>query len=347
MNIVVLAGGLSTERDVSISSGSLVCCALKKAGYNAILVDVFFGIKELNGKIEDVFKRDDTLMKVDIGTDVPDIAKIKAIRGESMFGDIGPNVLELCKAADIVYMGLHGENGENGRIQALFDVINVRYTGSGYLGSALAMNKALTKQLLLSSGIPVAKGIAITKKDKDSVIGNFKAPCVIKPCSGGSSIGISIAKNDNELKKSIDEAFKYEDEVLIEEYIEGREFSVGILGEKVLPIIEIIPNEGFYDYSHKYQKGWTQEICPADLEDSIAKAMQENAYKVKNVLKLEVYSRIDFILDKNNQMYCLEANTLPGMTPTSLLPQEALVDGIPYEQLCEKIIKLSLLKNQE
>lgn len=347
MNIVVLAGGLSTERDVSISSGSLVCAALKKAGHNAILMDVFFGIKDLNGSVADVFKRGDTLVKVNIGTDIPDIAKIKTIRGESMFGEIGPNVLELCKAADIVYMGLHGENGENGRLQALFDVINVRYTGSGYLGSALAMNKALTKQLLLAADVLTPEGVGITKENKDSIVDSFSMPCVIKPCSGGSSIGISIAKNKNELKKAIDEAFKYEDEVLVEEYIAGREFSVGILGDKVLPIIEIIPNEGFYDYSHKYQKGWTQEICPAQLDEPIAKAMQETALRVNNILKLEVYSRIDFILDKNNQMYCLEANTLPGMTPTSLLPQEAMVIGISYEQLCEKIIELSLLKNQE
>ncbi|MEZ4357706.1 MAG: D-alanine--D-alanine ligase [Eubacteriales bacterium] len=349
MNVVVLAGGLSTERDVSISSGSLICAALKRAGHNAILVDVFLGTENLNSSIEDVFKRGDELLKTDIGTEVPDIETIKATRGESIFGDIGTNVIELCKAADIVYMGLHGENGENGRLQALFDVIKVKYTGTGYLGSALAMNKALTKQLLLANGVLTAAGIVITNKDKDSIsiIGGIKMPCIIKPCSGGSSIGISIARNKDELNRAIDEAFKYENEVLIEEYIEGREFSVGILGDKVLPIIEIIPNEGFYDYSHKYQKGWTKEVCPADLDDVTAKNMQDAACKVNKVLKLEVYSRIDFILDKDNNIYCLEANTLPGMTPTSLLPQEALNIGISYEELCEEIIKLSLLKNQE
>lgn len=272
----------------------------------------------------------------------PDLQKVKESRTGDAFGSLGQHVLEICRAADIVYMGLHGENGENGRLQALFDVLEIKYTGSGYLGSALAMNKWITKQILLQSGVQTPRGKSYQKGQDVSGAAQFGFPCIVKPCSGGSSIGVSIVHSESELQSALEQAFTYEQEILVEEFISGREFSVGILGDQPLPPIEIIPKSGFYDYSHKYQKGWTQEICPAKIDSNIAQSMQHAAKQVFDVLQLEVYGRVDFILDAMGNAYCLEANTLPGMTPTSLLPQEAQVMGISYEQLCQQIIELSL-----
>ncbi|MBQ8043999.1 MAG: ATP-grasp domain-containing protein, partial [Clostridia bacterium] len=169
-------------------------------------------------------------------------------------------------------------------------------------------------------------------------------PAVVKPASGGSSVGVVIVNNETELKGAVCTAKQYDDVVVIEEYVKGREFSIGVIVGKALPIIEIIPKQGFYDYKNKYQAGLTEEICPANLNEEMTQIMQDLAEKAYKALDLEVYSRIDFILSEANVPYCLEANTLPGMTPTSLLPQEARKTGLEYEELCEKIIELSLKK---
>ncbi len=343
MDIVVLAGGLSVEREVSLSSGSLVAGALRRAGHNALLVDVFFGMENLPENISDAFKNaDESVYKV--GENAPDIAAVRASREDSGLGEIGKNVIELCHAADIVYMGLHGEDGENGRMQAFFDVLGIKYTGAGYLGSALAMNKTLAKQAFTGAGIPTPAGASFFRGGSSKGADALGFPCVVKPCSGGSSIGVAIAKDKTELEAALCEAFLLEDEVLVEQYIKGREFSVGVLGDTALPAIEIIPNEGFYDYAHKYQAGWTKEVCPADIDEGTEAAMRRYAVAAHKALRLEVYSRGEFILDAAGDLYCLEMNTLPGMTPTSLLPQEAAAVGISYEQLCGKIIELSLKK---
>ncbi len=343
MNIVVLAGGLSVEREVSMSSGSLVAGALRRLGHNALLADVFFGVENLPENILDAFKQaDESVYKV--SETAPDIAAVRASRPDSGLGEIGKNIIELCRAADIVYMGLHGEDGENGRLQAFFDVLGIKYTGAGYLGSALAMNKAVAKQIFLNMGIPTPRGASFFRGGSSEGADAFGFPCVVKPCSGGSSIGVTIANNAAELDAALEEAFLLEDEVLVEQYIKGREFSVGVLGDAALPAIEIIPNEGFYDYAHKYQAGWTKEVCPADVEEETEAAMRRYALAAHEALRLSVYSRGEFILDASGALYCLELNTLPGMTPTSLLPQEAAAVGMSYEQLCGKIIGLSLKK---
>lgn len=252
----------------------------------------------------------------------------------------------MCRMADIVFMALHGENGENGKIQAAFDLFGIRYTGSGYLSSAIAMNKNMAKQFFEANGIPCPKGIYMKKKDrKDSLaeIG-ITLPCVVKPCCGGSSIGVSIVKEESNFTKALDDAFFWEDEILIEEYVEGREFSVGVIKGRALPVIEIAPKEGFYDYKNKYKAGSTVETCPADIKDSVAKEMQKHAVKVAEALGLDTYSRIDFLVNAKDEVYCLEANTLPGMTATSLLPQEAKVEGVNFEELCQKLVDISMEK---
>ena len=344
MKVVVLCGGTSTERNVSITSGSLICKALEKKGHDVVLLDVYLGLENLN--TDNVFKLGEAGLKVKsaLGSVVPDIAQIKALREEPEIF-FGPNVLKICKMADVVFIALHGENGENGKVQATFDLLNIKYTGTGYEGSLLGMSKDLTRKILQPAGVKMARGITIYKEDDyDNVKDKLFVPAVVKPSSGGSSVGVAIVNTKEELENAIVAAKKYDDIVVIEEYIKGREFSIGVIDGKALPIIEIIPKQGFYDYKNKYQAGLTEEICPANLDKDITENMQRLAEKAYKALNLQVYSRIDFILSKNNEPYCLEANTLPGMTPTSLLPQEAAKIGLDYEELCEKIIELSLKK---
>jgi D-alanine-D-alanine ligase len=342
MDIIVLAGGISTERDVSLSSGALVCRALREAGHRAAMVDLFLGSQSAD--LNELYLHAPKEYPVAIKNEAPDIIGIRQSRGDSPMGDIGPNVLTLCRQADVVYLGLHGEDGENGRLQAVLDMVGVTYTGTGYLGSALAMNKGLSKQMLMAKGLPTPPGRAFNRYDYKQGLHEVELPCVVKPCCGGSSIGVSIVHDEQALLSALKHAFDYEDEVVVESYIQGREFSVGILNGVALPVIEIIPREGFYDYANKYQPGATKEICPAKLGEQTARAMQQTAQEVFDTLRLEVYARIDFMLDAHGRHYCLEANTLPGMTPTSLLPQEAAQVGLSYVALCEKIVESSLNK---
>ncbi len=340
MKIVVLAGGLSTERDVSITTGTQVCKALREKGHQAVLLDVFFGYGKKNEDLSGIFDGDANLNQLNdkINTIDPDLEEIKAMRGGDSDCFFGPNVIEICRMADMVYMGLHGAEGENGKVQAAFDVLGIRYTGSGYLGSAIAMDKGMAKKVFQSAGIPTPKGYTVTPDSIRPVPEEVGFPCVVKPCCGGSSVGVSIPNNEEEYNEALKLAFRYENEVVVEEFIKGREFSVGVIAGKALPIIEIIPKTGFYDYKTKYQAGMAEDVCPAELEEDLTAAMQNWAVEVYQELKLEVYGRIDFLLNSNNEMYCLEANTLPGMTPTSLLPQEAKAVGIEYGDLCETII---------
>ena len=338
MKIVVLAGGLSTERDVSFKTGEMVTKALRENGHQVILLDVFMGYSNKEEDLTGIFDRAEAVsVKVAaIPETAPDLEKVKAQRKDQSDNFFGPNVIELCRMADIVFMALHGENGENGKIQAAFDLFGIRYTGTGYLGSALAMNKGMAKQLFLENGIPTPRGTSLKRGEDAAKIETcgIHFPCVVKPCSGGSSIGVSIVHDKAEYEQALKEAFRWENELVIEEYVKGREFSVGVIDFQALPIIEIAPVEGFYDYKNKYKAGSTVETCPAELSEQITKEMQGYAEKVAEVLGLNTYSRTDFLLDAEDHIFCLEANTLPGMTPTSLLPQEAKVTGVDFNQLC-------------
>lgn len=349
MKIVVLAGGLSTERDVSFKTGEMVAKALRENGHQVILLDVFMGYSDKKEDLTDIFARAEEVSAKVAGIPevAPDLAKVKASRKDQSDNFFGPNVIELCQMADVVFMALHGENGENGKIQAAFDLFGIRYTGSGYLSSALAMDKGMAKQLFITNGIPTPKGTSVKKSEpRDFADLGLSLPCVVKPCCGGSSIGVSIVRSEAEFADALAEAFRWEDELVIEEFIEGREFSVGVIDYKALPVIEIAPVEGFYDYKNKYKAGSAVETCPAEISAEITAQMQHYAEEVARVLGLDTYSRSDFLLGRNNQIYCLEANTLPGMTPTSLLPQEAQVVGMNFNQLCEKIIEISLRRYQ-
>ena len=343
MKIVVLAGGISTERDVSIVSGVKVCGALREKGHRAILVDVYFGIEQVDW--EEAFPNSYSVEEAAAYIRGFNSAVEEEKRNRKEF--FGKNVLEICKAADIVFLALHGENGENGKVQAAFDLFGIDYTGSGYLGSALAMDKGLSKQIFWENDIPTPDGIIVHRADDKKTLEEYgvKLPCVVKPSCGGSSVGVSIARTKEEFEKAMKEAFSYEEEVLIEDFIEGREFSVGVVNAVAYPIIEIAPIQGFYDYHNKYQPGCTVETCPADLPEEQSRQMKAYAVKAYESLKLESYGRIDFMMDKEGKIYCLEANTLPGMTPTSLLPQEAAALGMSFADLCEKLVEVSLAKD--
>lgn len=346
MKIVVLAGGLSTERDVSLASGAGICKTLRERGHDAFLLDVYLGFPYDADKLDEVFTLPNAGLEIAEGikSTEPDLATVKASRADQSDCFIGPNVIEICRLADIVFMALHGDVGENGKLQATFDVLGIRYTGPNYLGSALAMDKGIAKKIFKMSGIPTPMGTALKKSMKDVSLEELglSLPVVLKPCSGGSSIGVFIVHTPQEYADAIEKAFCYEDEIVIEPYIKGREFAVGIIDGKALPVIEIIPKTGFFDYTNKYQAGATQEVCPAQLDQEIAVKMQRATEDAFKALKLDIYSRADFLLDEKGDIYCLEINTLPGMTATSLLPQEAKAAGIEYGELCELIIQKSL-----
>lgn len=338
MYIVVLAGGLSSERDVSLSSGKKIAAALRGNGHKVCLLDLFLGLPALPADIKDAFTDHDTDAGAVISTEAPDIQRVIAARTKGLSDKVGSNVIELCRFADITFLALHGGDGENGKVQAFFDMLGIRYTGSSSEGCAVSMHKWISKQLLIGAGIPTPTGILLKKGEP---VPDFPLPCVVKPCCGGSSIGISIAHNKQEYTDALTDAFRYEDEILIESYVRGRELSCAVLNGKALPVIEIIPHSGFYDYANKYQPGFTEEITPARISPESTELVQRLAEKASRALFLSVYCRVDFLLTDNGEAFCLEANTLPGMTPTSLFPQEAAAVGISYPELCEKIIQLS------
>ena len=360
MKIVVLAGGTSTERDVSLKSGSMIAQALRRSGHTVILLDVYLGYD--GPYAEEIFAHAEEISAEagEIADRAPDIAAVRSMR-EDPDVYFGPHVIDICRAADLVFLGLHGENGENGKLQAAFDLFGIRYTGSGYLGSALAMDKDMARSLMIPAGIPMAEGFTLAKSSLSSAatqgedgqirtdtasaaMPSFGFPCVVKPCCGGSSIGVSIVRSPEEYHAALDAAFAYEDRVVVEKFIAGREFSAGVIDGEAYPIIEIAAVGGVYDYAHKYQAGGAVETCPADIPDEVAAQMQAYALRAAQVLRLEVYCRMDFIMDAAGGIYCLEANTLPGMTPVSLIPQEAAARGMTYEELCETVIAASLRK---
>lgn len=345
MKIVVLAGGISTERDVSLASGKMIYNAVKKKGHKAILLDVFLGYE---GKdIENIFElEEDWAAQISgVNETAPDIEQIKALRPDWKKNFFGPNVLTLCGQADVVFLALHGENGENGKIQACFDLMGITYTGTDHVSSAICMDKGITKDLFVRYGIPTPKGIRLKKGEKETETVPF--PCIVKAGCGGSSVGVTIARDESGYEPAKAEGYKYDDEIIIEQYIEGREFSVGVLDGRALPVIEIAPLSGFYDYKNKYQAGSTVETCPAKLSLEKTAEMQHYAEEAFRILRLKNYARMDFMMGKDGAVYCLEANTLPGMTPTSLLPQEAAAIGLNFEELCERLIEISLRdKNQ-
>ncbi len=343
MKIVVMCGGLSPERNVSITSSALICRALRKMGHQAVIVDMFFGLEDYAGDPADLFENLPEIPDVSVGHEAPDLDEIKASRKWKSRSMIGQGVLELCQAADLVFIGMHGTCGEDGRIQATLDLLGVPYTGSGYLGSAIAMDKDLTKRVAATFGVrtPAWETVSYDVDEIPAIVERTKVPCVVKPVDSGSSIGVSIANTKEELEKALYDSRKFS-RVVLEQYVKGREIDVAVLDGVALPSIEIIPKVGFYDYKNKYQAGAAEEVCPSKIDPEIERELRAMALTVHNALGLSVYSRSDYIVDENNDVYFIEMNTLPGMTPTSLMPQEAAAAGVDYDSLCRTIVEVSL-----
>lgn len=341
MKVAVLAGGTSTEREVSLITGAGIYRALKEKGHKAVLIDVYLGLETDADKLDDIFESDkDWAEGINaIKEESPDLDEIKKLRKDDKKCFFGPNVLEICKRADVVFMALHGANGEDGKIQATFELLGIPYTGTDHLSSAICMNKMISKDIMRANDIPTPAGYSMRIGDPIKEIGY---PAVVKVNNGGSSVGTYIVNDHAEFESALKAATKYDEYVVVEQFVKGREFTCGLIEGKALPIVEIIPKEGGYDYKNKYQSGKTLEVCPAEISEEKTKEIQAVAEKVFRVLRLKAYARIDFMMDAEENIYCLEANTLPGMTPVSLFPQEAAAIGMSYGDLCEKLIEVSL-----
>jgi len=346
MKILVLAGGLSPERNVSLSSGALVCEALRSLGHRAALVDLFFGLEKSDGDGEALYDAPVPEKFKRISREAPDLKRLRAgMPGPSV---IGPGVIELCRRADAVYLALHGACGEDGRVQAMLDLLGVPYTGSGYLSSAIAMDKDLTKRLVAHLvHTPRWEVADVTEANRKELLERTPLPAVVKPVDSGSSIGVYIAGTREELDAALAEHAQMEGRTVLEQYVKGRELQVAVLDGKALPSIEIIPKEGFYDYANKYQPGAALEVCPAEIPTEWEARLRRDAEAVFQALGLGVYARADFIVTEDGTPWFLEINTLPGMTPTSLVPQEAAAVGISYQELCERIVRRSLELRKE
>lgn len=333
MKIVVLGGGTSTEREVSLVTSTSVCGALRSRGHRAIFVDMFLGLRTRPEDLESLFDAEDGLCgHAEIGHTAPDLDEVRALRGGNSKSRLGDGVMEICGLADCVFVGLHGLDGEDGKIQAALDLRGIPYTGSSPLGSAIALDKDMARKVMQFNGIAVAP---LTESP----------PCVVKCVHGGSSIGTYLCDTEDELRQALVEAQCYQDDLIIERKIEGTELTVPVLDGRALSPVEIVPPQGrSFDYVAKYQSGaeGAREICPARISDEKTREIQAIAERIHEAMKLSVYSRADFIMDHQGKIWCLEVNTLPGMTPNSIIPKAAAVAGMDYPTLCERIVELSL-----
>lgn len=345
MKIAVLAGGLSPERDVSLTSGSLIATSLSSSGHSVALVDLYLGIREMPADIDSLFIKNGKY-SYRVESAEPELDALIAANG-GRTAPIGEGVIDICRAADVVFLALHGSIGENGQLQATLDCHGIKcYTGTGYIGALLSMDKDISKRLMSEAGVKTPRWAYIDTSDPNAsgIAESIGMPCVIKPASCGSSVGVSIINGREGLNEAIAAGARYERFLIAEQMIKGREFTVAILNGRTLPPVEIIPKCGFYDYKNKYQSGLTDEICPAELTEEQNLRLSAAALNAFSALRMEMYGRADFILGEDGEFYCLEVNALPGMTPTSLLPREAAAVGIGYDELCELLVKLAYEK---
>lgn len=307
MRIAVLYGGTSKEREVSLSTGEGMIKALRHLGHDVVAID--FNPAKLTQHINDL------------------------------------------ENVDFVLIGLHGKQGEDGRVQGFLELLDLPYLGSGVLASSLAMDKSRAKQIFANEGLPIARSQTFSKKMNikeiyQTVIETFDYPFVIKPNQEGSTLGLTFVHQQEEVEKALHLAFSHDDQLIVEDFVEGRELTVSVFGdqgeEEALPIIEIIPKNKYYDYEAKYSEGGSQHIVPANIAESLTNRIQSLAVKAHQALGCESYSRVDFILNKSGEPIILEVNTLPGMTPTSLYPDAAAAIGLSYEDMLEKLVRLAM-----
>ncbi len=341
MNVIVLAGGISSERHVALASGKGIAEALRKSGHSVRVIDPVYGSAQPSE--DEIFQYHPV-----IGSEFPTANELKVYSNRKVIECINSALFD---NIDIVFLGLHGKFGEDGKIQSLLEMRGLNYTGSRVTASAMAMDKDISKIIFQHYGIPTPRWFMLDGKNHslakvdERIKDEFGYPAVVKPNDEGSTVGLSIIQPDVEdvqLEKALTLALEYSDRIMIEEYIEGRELTVAILGNETLPVVEIKPIDGFYDYEHKYTKGKTNYFCPADIPEPLSVELQEQALVAHRSLGCKAYSRVDFRLNPDGEYFCLEVNTLPGMTELSLVPQAASASGISFPDLCSKIIELSM-----
>ena len=332
MRICVLTGGTSSERDVALASAVQVVGALRTRGHDVSVVDTARGY---------IPQGDETsLLGGMVGTEPPSIDRLHALERGLLLSGLGN--LAVVRDADVLFLALHGGRGEDGTIQTVLEMVGVPYTGSGRLGSAMAMDKDISKRLFRTAGVPTADWL-MAPVGLERVDREFGWPVVVKPSKQGSTVGLTVVKDPADYPAAVALARQYDDEVMIERFVPGRELTVGVLEGKALAVGEIIPRHEIFDYECKYTPGMSQEIFPADLPVALAWECGRLALLAHEALKLGGYSRVDFRLTPGGEVFCLEVNTLPGMTATSLLPQAAGAVGIEFPDLCERICRTARL----
>jgi D-alanine-D-alanine ligase len=325
MKIAVLFGGNSEERDVSIASAAQIIPALRALGHEVFAVDT------ASGRLPAADEQ--RLLSSGVAPEPPSGEAIESMRSHALSFAAGP--LDI-RSAELVFLALHGGAGEDGRVQAMLDLAGMPYTGSNHIASAIAMDKDLAKRLFRSADVPTPDWLMAPVNAAD-VENAFGWPAIVKPSKQGSTVGLTLVRAAADLAAAIGVAKRFDDEVMVERFIPGREFTVGVLNGVALPVGEIIAPGEVFDYKSKYQAGVAREVFPADLPAAESHIVSALALRAHKVLKLGAYSRIDFRRDPSGAFWCLEANSLPGMTATSLLPQAAKVAGISFPELLERI----------
>jgi D-alanine-D-alanine ligase len=335
MRIAVLFGGTSSERDVSIASGSQVVKALREAGHDVVAVDTATGVL---GPADEK-----KLLTSGVAPVPPEEESLDMLRSGDTSAIVSAPEL---RNIDVIFLALHGGTGENGTLQSLLELTGIPYTGSGPLGSAVAMDKDMTKRILVHAGVPTPDWV-MAPVDVEEAASRVGLPMIVKANKQGSTVGLTKVKNPKDFDAAVAKAFQHDDEVMVEQFIPGRELTVPILADEPLPVGEIIIESEIFDYETKYQSGKAQEIFPADLPGAITIQAQMYALKAHRALKLRGYSRVDFRLDAENRLWCLEANTLPGMTAASLFPKGAAAAGMGFPEVCERICQLALEEHRQ
>lgn len=336
MRIAVLFGGTSEERDVSVASGAQAVQALEAAGHEVIAVDTVRGVL---GAAER-----ERLLSTGVAPALPSDDRLSLVRRDA--SAVLTRASEL-RQVDVVFIALHGGSGEDGTLQALLDLAGIPYTGTGHIGSAYAMDKDVSKRLFRSADVPTADWM-MAPVSPDDVVAHLGLPVVVKPNKQGSTVGLTVVRQREELEPAIETAFRYDDEVMVERFIPGRELTVGILQGAALAVGEIRPKlHDIFDYASKYQPDGADEMFPADLPAETTSLVRTLALAAHRAVKAGSYSRVDFRLDDSGQPWCLEVNTVPGMTRTSLLPQSAQAVGISFPELCDRICRAAVADHRQ